>query len=535
MGGAYKDILWIEDFASQNDTAFDFDAFLDSLPEEGAPDARSESAEDPLMTHKDEVNSYIPEAYRFRVQIFENFYDALLALMEHADQYSCALLDINLENGFQNATIPPDVQEPFQDIQKRLAQKHICIRPDEDYATFQKNAGYYLYLYLIQSGMPEDRITILTANTGQSAKKSEEYQNLTDRWKELFEKAGMKAPHVIEKRDDASCIADVQAWFDHVLTPPYELRSCIMMMSRCLLRNLPSIILPPDAEGKKKRNRFYHGFAFRSADDYQQKARFLLDGLCFLPFRLPKDAVRFFHNIIWQIVQPWEATEQVSPKEWPAYGYWTTMRTARNWMAHDVIQKFDALEIEAFLFGLSMRGMFTLDGLPEDDAQKERTAYEQWEDVLLCLLNPAFDKPLNEATADEQIHAVERLTMESFDRFNSEKRAGGSDILAFYTNIGALICNLGTAKKKKACYASDLLRDFLHTCVPIQAVRDTQQCDLVHLRIQDNVLNGKQSQRPYYKNYLCSGANHDAPNRLWAYLASILPLIRDELDHNADA
>ncbi len=522
MSAAYKDILWVEDFASKNEQALDFMGFLDSMEMESVPD------DDPFVTHKDETEAYIPEPYRFRVHLFVNFYDALLDLMEHANQYSCALLDINLENGFPMTSFPEDVQDPFASIQANLAQKNICIRPDEDYATFQKNAGYYLYLYLIQSGMPEDRITILTANTGQSAKKNEEYQNLTDRWKELFEEAGMKAPHVIEKRDDSSCIADVQAWFDHVLTPPYELRSCVMMMSRCLRQNLPSIIRQKESGGK---NPIYQGFAFRSKGDYQKKAHFLLDGLCFLPIRMPEDATRFFYNIVWHIAQPWEAAIPVTQKDGSSYGYWTTMRTTRNWMAHDVIQQFDALEIEAFLFGLSLRGMFAIADLPEN----ERTIYEQWEDVLLRLLNPAFDEHYNEANAKEKIQELEQLTMDSFYRFNSKKRAGSNGILAFYTDIGALIYDLGTSKKKKACYASDLLRDFLHACVPIQADLDGNHRGTVRLQIQDNLLDGKQNARPYYKHYLCGDAAHDAPNRLWAYLSSILPLIRDELKRNEDA
>lgn len=528
MSGAYKDILWVEDFDSKNGKAMDFMAFLDRM-DEAEDDPSVSTMEDPLVTYKDEVAAYIPERYQFRVHLFVNFYDALKDLMAHVDQYSCAFLDINLEKGFASTSFPSGVQDPFEMIRAHLAEKQICIRPDEDYATFQKNAGYYIYLYLIQSGMPEERIAILTANTGQSADDTG-YQNLTGEWETLFESAGMKAPHVIEKRDDPSCLADVQAWLSRVLPPPQEFRSCVMMMSRCLLANLPSAISHP-AEGKKKRQVEACGFAYRSKEDYERKAHFLLEGLSTLPIRLLQDEVpKLFYNVIWQVCQPWEACDPVQLEE-DAYGHWTTMRTARNWMAHDVIARFDDIAIEAFLFGLSLRGMFQIGELPKE----ERTSYEQWEDVLLRLLDPTFADRYDESAADKKIQALEQLTMESFHRFNSEKRAGGSGILAFYTNIGALIYNLGAAKKKKACFACDLLRDFLHACVPIQAVQDAKQRNVVHLRIQDNVLDGKQDSRPYYKNYLCGGAAHDAPNRRWAYLSSIVPLIRDELDHNEDA
>lgn len=400
----YRDILWVEDFDTQDE----------SVDEEETETKRYYDSD--------------KRKYSFRVKLQKE----ILPLLKHLEDeknfssYSCAVLDINLTESFGCDPNESEVSE-LREIKKILMNNQIKIRSEHEKNNdaFKKNAGYYVYLYLVNRGMPPSRICMLTGNQGEG--------NLTGNWKKIFESAGIMPPKDFAK--DKTGIKNFHDWLEGTLTPAFQLRSCIIGMS------------------------FY---AEKLLDNEPLKVH--LENLYRIPLRLSENEEKAspeFISALWQIVQPWESSEQKDTNS----AYQMTLKTTRNWLAHRCLNKMGLLTM-AFLFGIGMRGLLgetirkKIDAASDDENIK---GYKFWERELLLLIEE-LDKKKTSAGKKEIGALVIDSCREFFVRIKkSPEKSPENFRIELTTEICTLIAHtIGQKKNSFKIYEEDLLRCFLH-------------------------------------------------------------------------
>lgn len=414
----YRDILWVEDFDTQDE----------SVDEEETETKRYYDSD--------------KRKYSFRVKLQKE----ILPLLKHLEDeknfssYSCAVLDINLTESFGCDPNESEVSE-LREIKKILMNNQIKIRSEHEKNNdaFKKNAGYYVYLYLVNRGMPPSRICMLTGNQGEG--------NLTGNWKKIFESAGIMPPKDFAK--DKAGIKNFHDWLEETLTPAFQLRSCIIGMS------------------------FY---AEKLLDNEPLKVH--LENLYRIPLRLSENEEKAspeFISALWQIVQPWESSEQKDTNS----AYQMTLKTTRNWLAHRCLNKMGLLTM-AFLFGIGMRGLLgetirkKIDAASDDENIK---GYKFWERELLLLIEE-LDKKKTSAGKKETGELVIKSCQEFFTRIKKLKVELTTDIPNLIQEI------IGQKRKYKVeRREEDLLRCFLHGVYLIEWSGDGQIYDKPNHRL----------------------------------------------------
>ena len=391
----YGDILWVEDFDDG-----------DSSPKET------------------KIGNYYGK-YSFRVDVQSEMLPLLKKLADERifSKYSCVVLDINLELGFSS------VRDEFAEIKKRLEENQIRVLDEHNVDNddvideiFAKNAGYYVYLYLIRRGFPAERICMLTGNKG----------NTTSEWEKLFNNAGLMPPEAFDRESECE---NFRKWIAKKLTPPYRFRACIVGMSRCtenfvdeekkvILKNLPQIPL-----------RFSENITVADVE---------------------------FVSVLWQIIQPWESLKISAKFGSVQYAYQVTLKTARNWMAHTCLGKYSLLST-IFLFGIGLRGL-----LGEEIGGETAKEYKIWEEELLSLLKE-LDKGNSSPIKKE-------LVMKSCKEFFNRITDGNKNCkIALESDISKIIHEIGQKNNKIERHETDLLRNFLHGIYPIKLERDKEK------------------------------------------------------------
>ena len=418
------DILWVEDF-------YDSDIDVDEC------DLVTSHTSD-REAFKAELERYFDGKYCFRVDIYKYFLKLLLHL-ERGDifsRYSCVVLDINLEDSMwclinnSDDERPKNKDEELHRIVEILKDNNVRIREEHylkfldsdgkkqvDSSLFYKNAGYYLYLYFLQKGMPANKICMLTANSGKG--------NLSETWDGIFHSAGLIAPRCFDRNNVEKIQRDkiesknkskhkvqeqdnpLTCWLDNdIFFKEYRFYSCVVAMSSYLLDMIGGgIKLRKIWNGKK--------FNIDSCKDILQK-------LSNLSLHVPKKKIEEdYIDIIWQLVNPWEEKFDKSEiQNRNDYAYYILLKTTRNCLAHGDLKKLDLL-VTSFLFGLSLRGLFDFSNIEKNDSLKVfYKEYKDWEDELLKLLK-FEDKENNNSFAEKDLS---RLTVESFkDIYNIVK------------------------------------------------------------------------------------------------------------------
>lgn len=492
----YKDILWVEDFASQNEPAIRYEG--------DAPTAAAHAAE---------IDSYFPKPFHYRLQICEYVLQALEELRDHFDRYSCAVLDINMIEGFEYDE-DLDEYEEYHRIAELLAEEDICIRkehrcteetldPDDErgaYVQFEKNAGYYVYLYLIRRGMPQKNIVILTGNKGRN-------DNTTSEWEKNFEQAGLMPPEALDKMGERKVFAE---WLQKTFHPAFQFRACTKAMSSIVSDHLEDDGATAEKplwtkieQQFEKTGQLGPHFSpseestIQDPEDFRRQAAFSLQVIQGCPLRVPRDeaeAGKFFYPLVWQAVQMWESAKK--EKEPLTYAVWSSLRATRNWMAHRVIPPFQHIATEAFLFGISLRSLFYLDALQAADAK----LYEAWENDLLQLVRGRAFTKYPHSEAKQCADALDKLERASLQEYR--ERSGGT------SGDGCrLIADIGDSHGQIACEESDLLRDFLHGLITRQSKSAVQNA---------------------YHTYLMSGrGTFGGDRRVLAYLEAVQERIED--------
>ena len=299
---------------------------------------------------------------------------------------------------------------------------------------FKKNAGYYLFLYLLQRGMPQRNIAMLTGNKGETSAK----------WEEKFKAASLQSPKAFDRKQceltkkvQTSAFVD---WLNGVFKPSYRLRACMIAMTKLLQKMLD------DENIKRKLLTSNSIWTEKDTDgDYRSSAirNFHPE---YIPFRLPEDernSAEILFHFISQIVIPWDKSlvHKCSNNNYP---YYATLKTTRNWLAHRVIKNL-ALQTECFLFGVCMRGLFNFSNV----APKILKNYADcWEDELLNLMTEL------DSNYSSCIDGVSALVIPSSEEIFTRSNFGKE-------SIHNVLRNMGQPNSIK-CYESDLLRAFLH-------------------------------------------------------------------------
>lgn len=392
------------------------------------------------------VEEYFSDKQSFRVNRQKYMLKLLedLESEENFSRYSCAILDINLNKGFGYYDTIDDEEErsesdELEAIENLLKRNQILIRPEHNLKQyddqFKKNAGYYVYLYLVNRGMPSARICMLTANAGKNL-------NLTGAWEGNFIKAGLKPPEAFDR--SLAKFGDVkeerlkfERWLAKTLTPAFRLRSCIIGMS------------------------FY---AEKLLEDETLKVH--VQNLYRIPLRLSEDegtASPEFISALWQIVQPYDSKKSLS------FGslenaYQTTLTTTRNWFAHNCLKKSPpCLLTVAFLFGIGMRNLMkkrlSVSGVDVKD-KEYRNEYRRWEDELIVLLKFLDGKVLPKI---DKITSV--LVMKSCKEFSDRIK---NSRIPLTNDISKIIHEIGQKDRDLERRDTDLLRDFLHGFYPLK-------------------------------------------------------------------
>lgn len=432
------------------------------------------------------VKDYFPKEFGFRVKIESNFFNALVDLENNFTNYSCVVLDVNFINGFNVNEVKDEAGlkskkirfengdiEEFDEIEDEqetntvkesvilyrlyniLKNNNILIDiasnaenffDDEviDFEkskkiveafnvndNFKKNAGYYLFLYLLQRGMPQKNIAMLTGNKGETSKE----------WDKKFKEANFQSPKAFDRNQceltRRKKTSEFVAWLNEVFNPPYRLRACMVAMTSLLQKMLN------DENIKKALLTSNSIWTEDSKDDrYSTIKNFHPE---YIPLSLPREdkkSVEVLFPFIFQVIIPWD--KSTFHENGDKYPYVATMRTARNWLAHRNIQ-ISALQTECFLFGICMRGLFNLSILKPETLRE----YEKWEDELLQLiekLDADFSLYVDEIF-DLVIPSSEEILTRSKIKSNS---------------IHKVLDSIGWSKKSINCYEEDLLRGFLH-------------------------------------------------------------------------
>ena len=428
---------------------------------------------------------YFHPAYHFRVDIYKYFLKLLLHLEDENNfsRYSCVILDIDLQNSSWASRKPGDDKRPtsqkeeLEQIIKKLKDNKVTLR-DEHYSIdsngnkkvklqdFYKNAGYYLYLYLLQKGMPADRICMLTANGGDvdinDDGKTSGKQSTAKKWKGIFNDAGLIAPKDYDRKEIESKIKQnkdgnnsFKSWLDGKFSDKYLFRSCVVAMSGCLLEMI-------DKNDIKLRKIWTKEKSEKKVEAILEYFKHILKNIRKFPLRVSNGMEHEYANIIWQLVNPWEANLEVGQYQTYDYAYYNLLKTTRNCLAHDHKLKNEFnLQITAFLFGLSLRGLF--DFVNIDESVKDKDVYKEYirwekEELLKLLSNQEINIPnIREKDFPE-------IIFESFKDINNRVNNLNNDY-SFDKNIPLLIKDsLGRKEKIKT---TDLLRSFLHGINPI--------------------------------------------------------------------
>ena len=407
----YCDVLWVEDFDSGDTSRLE-----------------------------QKIKDYYSEAYAFRVYAEDKM--KMLALLKTLEdekeflRYSCVVLDINLNRAFGGT----DKEKEFKAIKEILAKNRVRILDEhdpneeaEDYSEFRINAGYYVYLYLVNRGMPPSRICMLTGNKGENSL-TEGGKNLTEGWEEIFKNAGFIPPKAFDKDYE---LKDFQDWLEKTLTPSVRLRSCIIGMS------------------------FY---ANKLLED--ETLKFHVQNLYRIPLHLSENeetASPEFISALWQIVQPYDSKKSFS------FGslenaYQTTLTTTRNWFAHNCLKKSPpCLLTVAFLFGIGMRNLLkkrlAVGGIDVKD-KEYRNEYRRWEDELIVLLKFLDGKVLPKIDK-----ITSKLVIESCKEFSDRIK---NSRIPLTNDISKIIHEIGQKDRDLERRDTDLLRDFLHGFYPLK-------------------------------------------------------------------
>ena len=190
---SHKHIIWVEDFDNKNIT-------LANIPTDEDWDSEEDNPEN-FANHNSDIIDKFGSKYSDSVRLFMNVKEALDFIENNMNFFDCVVLDVNLINALDEIDI----------IKEKCKKRGINIDEEKDIG---KYCGYYIYLYLLKSGFPTDRICIFTGNKGE--------KNSTGTWEDKFLKAGIVPPKSINRNEKEK----LQKWIDSCYINSYHKTRC---------------------------------------------------------------------------------------------------------------------------------------------------------------------------------------------------------------------------------------------------------------------------------------------------------------------
>ena len=415
------DILWVDDFDTGDGANIADSKFVTNDTSD-------------TETFKNELNDYYPTSYHFRVNIYKYFLKLLLHLEDDFSQYNCVVLDINLGKGIWRSRKPSilscryekplNSKEELIKIKKILEQNNVQLRERDCYrdsegklvissSSFFENAGYYLYLYLLQKGMPTERICMLTGNVGNVGLK-----NTSSEWDDLFKQAGLIPPKTFDRKDERGNNSKFAKWLDERFSNEYRFRSCVIAMSSCLLDMITK-------NGIKLRS--FWNEVWENDEDGIESVRHILENVRKFPLRFSKGMENECFNIIWQLVLPWEGIKNSVNYLYETNKddkYYISFKAIRNYLAHRSITKI-GIQASAFLFGLSLHGLFDFTSV-DSKVKRNYEEYKLWEKELLILMHN-----IDEENKHQEEIKFSELSLQSFNCFCESYKLTNKDKINF--------------------------------------------------------------------------------------------------------
>ncbi len=320
----YKHIIWVDDFDDKNIT-------LRNIP---TGDEWDEEEIQDSNRHDADIISTFGDKYAEHVKLFMNIPDVLEFIDNHLNLSDCIVLDVNLSKALNSAQ--------KEEIDKMCEKKGIKINKEVG-----KYGGYYIFLYLLKSGFPTERICIFTGNKGDG--------NSTGLWEKAFLNAGIYPPKSINRTD----VIALQNWIDNCyMNPYYKTRRIVYKACEYWKEKLKNM---------KRENIAFNQIYYSNPEKNEssiEPAVFIsmLERIEMLyPVTLPQNCEGIYFQTLQVATIFHEESAKITmlDKDSPLRKYHQAVRNYRNWSAHN---KFNSNEISAelftYIFCLTLRTYF---------------------------------------------------------------------------------------------------------------------------------------------------------------------------------
>lgn len=356
----YKNILWIDDC---DDKDSDF-------PDDFLQQEKEGEYNDSFEIIKD----YFPKDYE-SVRLIKEFKVAINELKNNNFKYDLVVFDIDLKNGI-------GTENDYNDIDAELRKKRVLVRDKGE--EFNKRAGMYLYLYLLNCGYPNHRMVILTGNVSDIPESFLEEAHILpisdpqneDRF--IFGKSGGQ----LAKADSD--------WIESFYREEYyQVRKLVFKACEYWKEKL---VHENDRENKGDKIAFNQIYYKNNKESWLEPEVLsnMLEGIKMLyPVAIPENCKRVYFQTLQQITSFHEESADIKILDGKqGKKYHQAVRNFRNWAAHN---KFSSNEIDAelflYMFCLTLRTYFE-----KEENQFEINSKEKAHDCYWIYEKEFFDK-----------------------------------------------------------------------------------------------------------------------------------------------
>lgn len=310
----YKYIIWVEDFDNKN-------VSLNNMPTGSGWDDEDIQVSD---LHDGDIKETFGDTYAEYVNLFMRIPDVLNFIDQNLNSCDCVVLDVNL-----NKAIDSHSKEL---IVEKCREKGVEISQDRDIGSY---GGYYIYLYLLRSGFPTERICIFTGNKGDN--------NSTGTWEKVFLNAGIVPPKSIQRTEKEL----LQNWLDNCYgNQYYRIRRLIYKSCEYWKEKIKPL--------EKENISFNQIYYPRTEDgDYSIEPEVFISMLerveMLFPVTQPCNCGQLYYQALQVATIFHEESAKITKldKNLSLKKYHQAVRNFRNWSAHN---KFNSNEISAELF-----------------------------------------------------------------------------------------------------------------------------------------------------------------------------------------
>lgn len=323
----YKHIIWVDDFDNQNISLSDIPS------DENEWDLEEKDIE--KSNHEKDINAIFGEKYANQVMLIMDIPKMLEYVDNNLYKCDCVVLDVNLNKALGNNQI-------IKKIKDKCKNKNIVTEDD-----IKSCGGYYIYLYLLQSGFPTSNICMFTGNKGDN--------NSTGRWENKFLVAGIKPPISIAR----TMSEELQNWIDKLFENEYY-KTRLLVYKACEYWKGTLI-------NEKSADIEFNKVYYNKNSDYFIEANNFIDMLerveRLFPIIEPSNCKMIYYQVLQVLTMYHEESAKINVLDDEKYShirrYHQAVRNFRNWSAHNqfVCNEIDA-SLFTYLFCMTLRTYF---------------------------------------------------------------------------------------------------------------------------------------------------------------------------------